>query len=156
MPLEIYSTIETALYVWLWGEIKSVEFPKMVNLGYVDIADAIRPCNETLVMLREAIPSHGPPGHESSWYWRCFRKDLPEDDNQVDANTVAPNEPTSTSAGSGDSSTKTGDQGPRSTPDPETNDDSEGVPGNRGFFLIPSQASVLAALLVAVGACSLM
>ncbi|OJJ02042.1 hypothetical protein ASPVEDRAFT_52822 [Aspergillus versicolor CBS 583.65] len=156
MPLEIYSTIETAFYVWLWGKIKSVEFPKMVDLGSVDIADAIRPCNETLVKLWEAIPSHGPPGHESSWYWRCFREDLPRDSNQVDVNTtttVAPNEPTST-AGSGESSTEPGHQEPSST-DPETSDDS-GVPGNEGVFLLPSQAGILAALLAAVGVGSMM
>lgn len=131
----------------------------MVDLGSVDFAREIRPCNETLVKLWEVIPSHGPPGHETSWYWRCFREDLPKDDNQVDANattTVAPNEPTSTSAGSGDSSTTPGSQETGSTLDSETSGDSESVPGNRGFFILPSQAGVLAALLVAVGAGSMM
>ncbi|BCS29723.1 uncharacterized protein APUU_80026A [Aspergillus puulaauensis] len=156
MPLEIYSTIETAFYVWLWGQIKSVEFPKMVDLGSVDIARAIRPCNETLVKLWEAIPSHGPPGHESSWYWRCFRKDLPEDNNQADANstTTIANEPTSTT-GSGDSSTKPGNQEPSGTSDAETSDDSESVPGNGGSFPSPSQVDLLTALLVAMGAGSM-
>lgn len=124
----------------------------MVDLGSVDIADAIRPCNETLVKLWEAIPSHGPPGHESSWYWRCFRKDLPEDDNQVDTNTtttVAPSEPTSTSTGSSESSTEPGNQEPSSA-GPETSDDSS-VTGNGGLFFLPSQAGVLVALLGAVG-----
>lgn len=129
----------------------------MVDLGSVDIARAIRPCNETLVKLWEAIPSHGPPGHESSWYWRCFRKDLPEDNNQADANTTTTlaNEPTSTT-GSGDSSTKPGNQEPSGTSDAETSDDSESVPGNGGSFPSPSQVDLLTALLVAMGAGSMM
>ncbi|KAL4955491.1 hypothetical protein BDW69DRAFT_182519 [Aspergillus filifer] len=136
-PVEIYSSIETASYMWLWGEIKSIELPNMVDFGSISIAEPIPPCNETLVKIWESISI------ASDASGRCRWEDLPRtntessgeegtgdshDEEAVDTNT--PPEP--------DSGSEVVDE----------TEDQDGA-GNTGLFLALPQAD-LGALAVAV------
>ncbi|KAL4744649.1 hypothetical protein BDW72DRAFT_79051 [Aspergillus terricola var. indicus] len=152
-PVEIYSTIETAAQFRLWGQIKSVELPNMVDLGTIDFAREISPCNETLVKLWEAVPSHGPPGHETSWSWRCWREDLPEettdtssaaDDTDDDDKPVDEEEDNTTTTTLPESESGSGEE----TADiPGTE---EVAPGDVGSSLAPPRLCGLVILLLAV------
>ncbi|KAL2810973.1 hypothetical protein BJX63DRAFT_433795 [Aspergillus granulosus] len=160
-PVEIYSTIETATQFRLWGKIKSIELPNMVDLGSISFAEEIRPCNETLVKLWEAVPSHGPPGHESSWYWRCWREDLPEDTTDTlsaagdtDDDTDDDDEPAGAEEDIADTTTlPESDSGSESGLGEEAADgpgSEEAVPGDTGAFLAPPRLCGLVMLLSAV------
>ncbi|KAL4961578.1 uncharacterized protein BDV14DRAFT_180140 [Aspergillus stella-maris] len=123
IPIEIYSTIETALDVWLWGEIKSVHFPNMVDLGGISFAKAIRPCNETLVKLWETIPISNPPEHETSWFERCFPEDIEDsndDNNHDDEEESSSHDDEEDVSTSEDHSQGTDDDGPDSENDTTT------------------------------------
>ncbi|KAL4799318.1 hypothetical protein BDV19DRAFT_355593 [Aspergillus venezuelensis] len=123
IPIEIYSTIETALDVWLWGEIKSVHFPNMVDLGYISFAKAIRPCNETLVKLWETIPVSDPPEYETSWFWRCFPEDIEDSNDDKNDNTYDEEEEEPSSPGEDEDISSSQDHSPATDddgPDPES------------------------------------
>ncbi|KAL4874469.1 hypothetical protein BJY04DRAFT_203835 [Aspergillus karnatakaensis] len=134
-PVEIYSSLETAAHFWLWGKIKSIELPNMVDLGSVSFANPIWPCNETLVKIWETVPDYG-----SSGEGRCTREDLPEE-----------NPDPSGEEGSGGVDTDT-DTPPESGSGSEAVDETENqdVPGDTGAFLAPPQFGGAGMLLVAV------
>ena len=125
----------------------------MVDLGIVSFAYEIRPCNETLVKLWEAVPNHGPPGHETYWDWRCWREDLPETthntpfanntndddepagvDQDLTETTTLPESESGLGSGSGEETTNV--------------PDAEESPGDIGLSLIPPRLCGLAILLV--------
>ncbi|OJJ61394.1 hypothetical protein ASPSYDRAFT_67213 [Aspergillus sydowii CBS 593.65] len=69
-PLDIYSTIQTARHFYLWGEIHTVYFPRMRDLGMIsnDYTTKI-PCNDTLYQLWGDNPYDNP----------CLNYDFPQD-----------------------------------------------------------------------------
>ncbi|KAL2828123.1 hypothetical protein BJY01DRAFT_228638 [Aspergillus pseudoustus] len=80
--VEIFSTIESTGYLWLWGNVGSIELPNIEHVDSISIAYGDRlPCNETLVKLWSWT---GP--HDYSQY-KCFEVDpefLDDDDDDDD------------------------------------------------------------------------
>ncbi|KAL4900079.1 hypothetical protein BDW74DRAFT_103483 [Aspergillus multicolor] len=71
-PLEIYSTIKTAEFFYIWGELASIELPNFTDLGAVDLSYEEKiPCNNTLYKLWDTIHVSGGSGDEM----RCVRPD---------------------------------------------------------------------------------
>ncbi|KAL2824393.1 hypothetical protein BDW59DRAFT_147599 [Aspergillus cavernicola] len=59
-PLNFYSTIQTAQYFYVWGELESIYLPDLVDLGSISLSYEPRlPCNETLYELWQSVPDYG-------------------------------------------------------------------------------------------------
>ncbi|KAL3468185.1 hypothetical protein BJX64DRAFT_247013 [Aspergillus heterothallicus] len=82
--VEIFSTIESTGYLWLWGNVGSIELPNIEHVDSISIAYHDRlPCNETLVKLWSWV---GP--YDGSEY-KCFEIDAEflDDDDDEDTDT---------------------------------------------------------------------
>ncbi|KAJ5560241.1 hypothetical protein N7513_002640 [Penicillium frequentans] len=115
-PLDVYSTIQTARYLYLWGELNSIYLPDMDDLGYIGLAYSPKiPCNDTLYQLWLTQPSYS-----SDWenINSCKSYDFPQDVEVTDPSTTTGATTTSTTtttaaatSGTSSNSSSTGSTG---------------------------------------------
>ncbi|RDW72678.1 uncharacterized protein DSM5745_07850 [Aspergillus mulundensis] len=140
-PLEIYSTIKTAEYFYIWGELGSIDLPNFTDLGAVDLSYEPKiPCNETLYKLWEEMHISG--GSESSFPTRCVRPaDSPEDDegnegSESEENNNSLNDEDNTANADNDGDGVGDENSNLSTPGESTNNENAGnetnIPGSFG------------------------
>ncbi|KAL3444795.1 hypothetical protein BJX65DRAFT_282888 [Aspergillus insuetus] len=84
--LHIFSTLESTGYLWLWGNIATVDFPNIEHVDSISIAYGDRlPCNETLLKLWEWA-------EDDYNQYKCFELDEQFLDDDSDEDTTPSDE----------------------------------------------------------------
>ncbi|KAJ6003001.1 hypothetical protein N7451_005548 [Penicillium sp. IBT 35674x] len=85
VPIDVYSTIQTATFFDLWGKLNSIYLPDMDDLGSIGLAYSPKiPCNDTLYQLWLTQPSYSSDWEDIN---SCKNYDFPQDVGVIDQST---------------------------------------------------------------------